>query len=103
MAAVWIILAKTRFPAEPIESSSQYGVRTVSILFDISADDLPDLLRQQDRELEHLSVRLPPISPEFDTIVHGSRVMHRAILRARRVTARSVPVLIEGRREQGRS
>ena len=43
MAAVWIILAKTRFPAELIESSIQHGVRTVSIPFQIAADFIPDL------------------------------------------------------------
>src|SRR5947209_2737480 len=31
MAAVWIILAKTRFPAELIESSREHGVRTASV------------------------------------------------------------------------
>jgi hypothetical protein len=55
MAAVWIILAKTRFPAELIESSIQYGVRTASVPFDLSADFLPDLLDRPDRELERLS------------------------------------------------
>ena len=38
MAAVWIILAKTRFPAELIESSPKHGVRTASVPFDISAE-----------------------------------------------------------------
>ena len=36
MAAVWIILSKTRFPAELIESSKEHGVRTTSVPFDIS-------------------------------------------------------------------
>jgi sigma54-dependent transcription regulator len=54
MAAVWVILAKTRFPAELIESSRQYGVRTVSIPFDISADFIPNLLRKPDKTLQKL-------------------------------------------------
>src|SRR5207248_4486394 len=33
MAAVWIILGKTRFPAELIESSPKHGVRTASVPF----------------------------------------------------------------------
>jgi DNA-binding NtrC family response regulator len=102
MAAVWIILAKTRFPAELIESSKQHGVRTASVPFDISADFLPDLLRQPDRELERLSAGLPPEAPEFDEIVHRGRTMKRAILRARRVAPRSVPVLIEGETGTGK-
>lgn len=102
MAAVWIILAKTRFPAAMIESSREHGVRTASVPFDISADFLPDLLRQPDRELERLSAGLPPESPEFDAIVHRSPVMQRVILRARRVAPRSVPVLLEGETGTGK-
>ena len=102
MAAVWIILAKTRFPAELIESSRHHGVRTASVPFDISADYLPDLLRRPDRELERLSAGLPPEAPEFESIVHRGRTMKRLILRARRVAARSVPVLIEGETGTGK-
>jgi DNA-binding NtrC family response regulator len=102
MAAVWILLAKTRFPAELIESSKAHGVRTASVPFDISADFLPDLLRQPDRELERLSAGLPPEAPEFDQILHRGRAMKSVILRARRVATRSVPVLIEGETGTGK-
>jgi DNA-binding NtrC family response regulator len=102
MAAVWIILAKTRFPAELIESSLQEGVKTTSFPFDISADFIPDLLRRPDERLERLSAALPPEAPEFVDIVHGSRVMERAIAKARYVAPRSVPVLIEGETGTGK-
>ena len=102
MAAVWIILAKTRFPAELIESSREFGVRTASVPFDISADFIPDLLRSPDRRLEELSAGLPPAAPEFDDIVHRSKAMERVIVLARRVAPRSVPVLIEGETGTGK-
>ena len=102
MAAVWIILGKTRYPAAMIESSLKHGVKTVSVPFDISADFLPDLLRQPDRELERLSAGLPPEAPEFDAIIHRSPAMRRIILRARRVAPRSVPVLLEGETGTGK-
>ena len=102
MAAVWIILAKTRFPAELIESSRQHGVRTASVPFDISADFLPDLLRRPDRELEASSAGLPPEAPEFADIIHRSRTMQRLVLKARRIAPRSVPVLIEGETGTGK-
>ena len=102
MAAVWIILAKTRFPAELIESSIQYGVRTASVPFDISADFLSDLLQRPDRELERLAAGLPPDAPEFSAIIHRSPVMQRVIARARRVAPRSIPVLIEGESGTGK-
>lgn len=40
MAAVWILLSKTRYPAELIESSREQGVRTVSFPFDLAAEFL---------------------------------------------------------------
>ncbi len=102
MAAVWIILAKTRFPAELIESSKLHGVRTASVPFDISADFLPDLLRRPDEELERLSAGLPSEAPEFEAIIHRSPSMKRMILRARLVAPRSVSVLIEGETGTGK-
>jgi DNA-binding NtrC family response regulator len=102
MAAVWIILAKTRFPAKLIESSRQHGIRTASVPFDISADFLPDLLRRPDEELERLSAGLPPEAPEFGDIVHRGDAMKRVILRARRVAPRSVSILIEGETGTGK-
>ena len=102
MAAVWIILAKTRFPAELIESSIRHGVRTASVPFDISADFLPDLLDRPDRTLERLTAGLPPEAPEFDAIVHRSPAMQRAIARARRAAPRSIPILIEGESGTGK-
>ena len=102
MAAVWVILAKTRFPATIIESSEKHGVRKVSVPFDISADFLTDVLRQPDQELERLSAGLPPQAAAFDDIVHRSPEMQRVILRARRVALHSVPVLIEGESGTGK-
>ncbi len=102
MAAVWIILAKTRFPAELIESSKEHGVRTASVPFDISAEFIPDLLRKPDRELERLSAGLPPEAPEFAHIIHRSAVMKRLVAKARKVAPRSVPILIEGESGTGK-
>lgn len=59
MAAVWIILAKTRCPAELIESSIQHGVGTVAVPFQISADFLPDLLRRPAAELTRTDTGCP--------------------------------------------
>ena len=102
MAAVWILLGKTRFPAELIESSKDYGVRTASVPFDISADFIPDLLREQDERLRQGSAAEPPEAPEFADIIHRSRVMSRLIQLARRVAARNVPVLVEGESGTGK-
>ena len=102
MAAVWILLAKTRFPAELIESSKEHGVRTASVPFDISADFIPDLLHKSDKTLERLAAGLPVAAPEFDDIIHRSEVMQRVVLKARRIAPRSIPVLIEGESGTGK-
>jgi DNA-binding NtrC family response regulator len=102
MAAVWIILAKTRFPAELIESSQDHGVRTASVPFDISAEFLPDLLKGPDKRLQAQTASLPPEAPEFDDIIYRSRVMRRLIHKAQKVAVRSVPVLIEGESGTGK-
>lgn len=102
MAAVWIILGKTRFPAELIESSRELGVRTVPVPFDISAEFLPDLLRGPDARLGELSQARPPEAPEFEDIKHRSRIMVELIALARRAALRSVPVLIQGESGTGK-
>ena len=102
MAAVWVILAKTRFPAELVDSSPQEGVKTISFPFEISAEFIPDLLKPTDRRLAELSEGLSPEAPEFEQILHKSAVMKRLIAKARHVAPRSVPVLIEGESGTGK-
>jgi transcriptional regulator with PAS, ATPase and Fis domain len=96
MAAVWIIIAKTRYPATLIESSIKDGVKVASVPFDISAEFIPDLLKKQDEKLEKLTAGLPPEAPEFENIIHRSQTMQRIIAKARMIAPRSVSVLIEG-------
>jgi len=102
MAAVWMLLGKSLYPAELIESSPQQGVQRVSVPFDISAEFIPELLRKPDRELERLSAGLIPDAAEFSSIMHRAPVMKRVVARARRVAMRSVPVLIEGESGTGK-
>lgn len=45
MQVIWVILAKTRFEAELVESSKEQGVKTPYIPFEISAEFIPKLLQ----------------------------------------------------------
>ena len=102
MQAVWVLLAKTRFPAALIQSHEKTGVRSVSIPFDIAAEYVPAVLRGADEKLTRLTVGLPPESPEFDAIIGRSPSLERARARARRVAPHDVTVLIEGESGTGK-
>ena len=102
MAAVWILLAKTRFPAELIESSKKYGVQPVSVPFDISAEFLPDLLLKPDEQLRSVSAEKPIESANFADIHYRSPIMARLVERAQRVALHNVPVLLEGESGTGK-
>lgn len=102
MAAVWIIVAKTRFAAELIESSREQGVRTATVPFDIAAEFIPDLFKRPDADLTRLSGGASEEAPEFAEIMHRSALMKRVIEKARQVAPRSIPVLIEGESGTGK-
>jgi DNA-binding NtrC family response regulator len=102
MGAVWIIVAKTRFPAELIESWKEGGVHRVSLPFDISAEFIPDLLRGPEEELKRLTPGLPPEAPEFADIIHRSGQMKEVIRLGRLMAAHKLPVLIEGESGTGK-
>jgi len=102
MSAVWIIVAKTRYGAELIESSKQQGVRTANIPFDISAEFVPEIYRRADQDLARLSAGAPEEAPEFSDIIHRSPVMRRVVEKAQMVAPRSVPILIEGESGTGK-
>jgi DNA-binding NtrC family response regulator len=102
MGAVWVLLAKTKFPAELIESSPEEGVLTISLPFEIAADYLPTRDIESDDEIMRLTQGLPPEVPEFGAIIHRCQPMNTAIAQARRVAIEDVPVLIQGESGTGK-
>ena len=93
MAAIWIMLAKTRFPATLLQStkSSELGnngrfqVETVNFNFDLASDFLPEYLKRSDNRIERLNENLPKSPPEFDKIIHQSQAMAEQIDLAQRI------------------
>src|SRR5262249_29891406 len=102
MAAVWILLAQTRFDAELFESSKARGVWTSSVALDLAGDLLPDLLHRADVEIVEHAAEWPSGEPGFGALVHRSPPMRRLVARARRVALRRVPVLVEGESGTGK-
>ena len=101
MAAVWIIIAKTRFPAELIESSREAGVRTVSVPFEISAEFIPNIIRRTERQIEKSAAEFSTAA-EFSDIIYQSSQMRAIVGQAETIALHNVPVLIEGESGTGK-
>jgi transcriptional regulator with GAF, ATPase, and Fis domain len=102
MAAIWILLAKTRYPAALIESSREQGVKDVNIPFEMSAEFSPAASKQADEMLTRLMQGIPPETPAFTAIVHRCTAMKHTVAMAHRLALRDVPVLIQGESGTGK-
>lgn len=102
MAAIWILLAKTRFPARLIQTSQQKGLDLVNFSFDLANDFLPEYLQRGDERAERLLSAPLQAMPGFEKILHSSDVMVRQIELARRIAAYDVPTLLLGESGTGK-
>ncbi len=102
MAVIWIILARTRFPAHLIQTTRDKGVLDVRYFTDVTDAFLPEFLRRSGDRIERLAVGPAKAAPEFSKISHRSREVAEQIERARRVTALDVPVLVLGETGTGK-
>ena len=96
MAAVWMLLGKTRYTARLIHSSPQTGVQELNLPFDIAAEFVPNILASRDQQFVRLAAGLSEDDPAFEDIVGQSAAIKKAILTARLLAAHATPVLIEG-------
>lgn len=101
MAAVWVIVAKTRFPAELLQSSPEAGVQTASVPFEISAEFIPDIIRRAGERLEKVSVEFDYPS-QFNDIIFQSPQMRETVEQAQIIALHSAPALIEGESGTGK-
>jgi transcriptional regulator with GAF, ATPase, and Fis domain len=102
MAAVWILLGKTKYPSEFLESSKQSGVKTAHVPFDIAAELIPSLFESADRRLLSQSDERPSSDARFGDIIYRGVEMARLISRAKKSAIRNLPVLIEGESGTGK-
>lgn len=102
MAAVWILLSKTTYPAALLQSSREAGVETADVPFDIAAEFIPDLLKTAEQRQVALSEARAPTTANFSDIVHRGPLMKQLISEAERAARRSLPVLIQGESGTGK-
>ncbi|MDZ7794882.1 MAG: sigma 54-interacting transcriptional regulator [Spirochaetia bacterium] len=104
MAATWILIASSIYPARLIETSQEQGVRTVILPFDILAEYHPRSTTTSpvDEKLLALPDEMLPATPAFDEIIHHSKIMQRTVNRARRIALFDVPVLLLGESGTGK-
>lgn len=101
MAAVSVLLGKTKFPAT-LYQTFKGEVSEVDLPFDITVDVVPELLRDTDRSLQFLASRAPGEIEGFESIVGQSSAIRLAVGRAERTAIRDVNVLLLGESGTGK-
>lgn len=101
MAAVSVLLGKTKFPST-LYQTYKGNVSEVEIPFDITVDVVPELLRDTDRSLQFLASRVPGEIEGFEGIVGQSAAIRLAVGRAERTAIRDVNVLLLGESGTGK-
>ena len=101
MAAIWILLAKSKFPATLFQTYRD-TITKAEIPFDITAEVVPQLLSDPDRFWQHLVHDGLEDSPGFANIIGESAVMRLAQGRAKRAAIFDVTVLILGESGSGK-
>src|SRR5690606_38993924 len=83
MAAIWILLAKSKYPATLFQTYRD-RITKAEIPFDITAEVVPHLLSDPDRFWQHLVHDGREATPGFSKIIGDSAVMRLAQGRAKR-------------------
>ena len=102
MAVIWIVLARTRFPAGLIQTTRDHGVQEVKFFTDVADAFLPEYLQRGGQRIEKLAAGPTGSATEFAAVVHRSQAVEHQIELARRMAAYEVPILILGETGTGK-
>lgn len=101
MAAIWVLLGKTRYTGT-FRQTYNGKATTTDIPFDLTLDVVPELLHGADSALQALAAKPPAEIPGFEAIVGDSRAIRLAVGRARKAAIRDVPMLLLGESGTGK-
>ena len=101
MAAIWLLLGKTRYPATFFQTYKGKAWVT-KVPFDLAVDFVPEVFRDADSHLQHLTSQSPGEIEGFQQIVGDSKAIRLAVGRAKRAAVRNVPVLLLGESGTGK-
>jgi len=101
MAAVWVLLGKTKYPAR-FWQTYEGKASEADVPFDLTMDVLPEILRNPDRHLQELALSSPSETHGFEDITGKSQAIRYAVSKARRAAIRDVPVLLVGESGTGK-
>jgi len=102
MSAVWIILGRTKFPAQLIQTSIEKGFETADIPLEIAAEFIPDLIKSADERRQKLSSEKVLSGATFGDILYRSNEMQRLVSQAKKIALSSSYVLVEGESGTGK-
>lgn len=102
MTAVSILMGKTKYPAQFLQSTKEQGVQLADIPFDIAADYIPAVSRALDVKLTELTASDAPEMVAFGSIVTQDPKMQLLKQKAAVLASREVPVLIFGESGTGK-
>jgi transcriptional regulator with PAS, ATPase and Fis domain len=102
MAAVWILLGKTKYNTDFIQSSREKGTQDANIPFDITAEFLPGLTKSSDQKIQDIILSQPTDTSEFNDIITRNPLVHKEIKKAKKLALSGVPVLIQGESGTGK-
>jgi transcriptional regulator with PAS, ATPase and Fis domain len=102
MQAVWILLAKTRYPATFWQSSREKGVEQTIVPFDIAAEYVPTADKISSKAISKLATADVPVDAAFDDIITQNSQVQELKAQATVLAERDVPVLIYGESGTGK-
>jgi DNA-binding NtrC family response regulator len=101
MAAVWLLLGKTRYPATFYETFAGKSWIT-EVPFDLTIDVIPEIFKNPDTHLQHLASESPSEIEGFEDIAGDTAAIRNAVGRAKRAAMRGVTVLLLGESGTGK-